>query len=133
MNRRAVPRNFKLHLHQWPPRYYGPHFVAKCKTCSQSQFIAFEAFDANLPTRCFACGSVCEVKDAAKSGEVVELQKIDERHSLRRFDVAVFKSMDDSSQNQLVAKRIWALPDEQIELRDGEAWVNGQLLQEIGR
>ena len=34
-----------------------------------------------------------------------------------------------SSQSQLIAKRIWALPDEQIELRDGQAWVNGQLLQ----
>ncbi len=122
------------------PRYFGPHYEAACQRCSRPTIVVAEAFDANLPARCFACGAVCEVNQQLKSGDTVNLTKVDlteanQRGRLHRFDVVAFNvtpldaNLKGGHATQSTLKRVWAFPGEQIELRRGEGWINGRLLQ----
>ena len=142
---------FQLASSSMAPRLLGPHFVDLCPRCGQQGASAAEAYDANRPTRCFQCGAVSVVDNEVKAGDVVEIVRDVNLRPLRRFDVIVYESTSDDSTesertlrdatiegkdsvlrkqtSQFTAKRVWALPGDSIELRDGEAWVNGQQLQ----
>jgi len=75
---------------------------------------------------------MCDVATAVHPGQTAELEPLsvdrltgqDPAHHIRRWDLIAFQGPSSSTQ----VKRVWGLPGETIELRDGEAWVNGELL-----
>ena len=112
------------------PTWFGPHLTATCSHCGQQSPVVHEAYDPLVPTRCFSCGAICNCADDLQAGEVIEIFRRDASHPLKRFDVVAFDSPEhDEVESSHTLKRVWALPGEHIELRDGKAWINGKQLQ----
>ncbi len=110
------------------PTWFGPHLTATCSHCGQSSPVVHEAYDPAVPTRCFSCGALCICKNDLQAGEVIEVVRRDANHPLKRFDVVAYGTHDEDEFSQSL-KRVWALPGERIELREGKAWINGTPLQ----
>lgn len=136
------------------PSLLGPLHRARCTHCSRVLPLAAETVDRKLMTRCLDCGGQCAVDPQIIPGAVarVELRKqlsVDrpvvwlqppaetkERATstassldtfyLRRFERLVIR---DSQSGQIQVKRLWGLPGERIEFRDGDLWINDQLYQ----
>ncbi len=143
---------FQVASSSMAPRLLGPHFVDVCQDCGHRGVSAVEAFDANIPTRCFACGAVSVVDSQASVGDLVEIVHNVSDAPVARFAVVVYESTQEKthrveraqriesasatkhwtshpSENHRVLKRVWALPGERIALRDGEAWIDGRQLR----
>lgn len=110
------------------PTWFGPHLTATCSHCGQPSPVVHEAYDPAVPTRCFSCGAHCICKNDLQAGEVIEVARRDANHPLKRFDVVAYGTHDEDEFSQSL-KRVWALPGEHIELREGKAWINGTQLQ----
>lgn len=140
------------------PFLLGPLHRARCTHCSRLLPVAAETVDQKLMTRCLDCGGQCAVDSQVIPGAVarVELRKqlsVDrpvvwlqspaattERATstatstgssldtfyLRRFERLVIR---DPQSGQIQVKRLWGLPGERIEFRDGDLWINDQLYQ----
>lgn len=110
------------------PTWFGPHLTATCSHCGQSSPVVHEAYDPAVSTRCFSCGALCICENDLQAGEVIEVARRDANHPLKRFDVVAYGTHDEDEFSQSL-KRVWALPGERIELREGKAWINGTPLQ----
>ncbi len=136
------------------PSLLGPRLRARCTHCGRVLPIAAETVDLKLITRCLDCGGQCVVDPQVIAGAVarVELRKqlnVDrpvlwlqpptattERATstassldtfyLRRFERLVIR---DPQSGQIQVKRLWGLPGERIEFRDGDLWIDDQLYQ----
>ena len=123
------------------PALMGPTRRATCTACQFNFPVAAETYRPELPTRCERCGGLCDVAAAVQPGQTADLEPLNLenldtlggqhpadgiRRYIRRWDLIAFK--EPSSGNTLV-KRVWGLPGEAIELRGGEAWVEGELLR----
>ena len=123
------------------PTWFGPHLKATCSACGQRSEIVLEAYDPAMPTRCTSCGAVCDSpnklnEDDIQPGEVIEITRPASSTGLKRFDLVTFSSSKLDSSTQVspetlteTLKRIWALPGEDIQLHDGNAWIDGKLLK----
>lgn len=92
--------------------------------------VAIESLRTSVPTRCRSCGGLCELSTAALPGDVVQVRQPPPAGDLRRFDlVAIAGRRGESPQ----VKRVWGLPQEQVELNEGEMYLDGTLLQKTLR
>ena len=109
------------------PTLQGPTLAAICTSCGQQFPVAAETYRSSIPTRCFSCGGLCEVtKMRMESGDQVRVIPLLDTTELDRFDIITF-SIPGTTETHV--KRIWGLPGEHIELRHGELYRDGQLLQ----
>ena len=123
---------FRIASASMAPKLFGPHFLATCSQCGDQHKIACEAFEARIATRCVRCGAVCQVNSTEMAGDIVSLDR--SVNQVERFDVIAFgQSGSDQKGTIDSVKRVWALPDEEIELREGEAWIDGAMLRKTTR
>jgi hypothetical protein len=108
------------------PALFGPTRLATCKHCGQRRAIAAETYNAQLPTRCASCGGLCTVDTLLLAGDEIELRPLQEATSIQRFDLVAITGPKASLPQ---VKRVWGLPGEQLEFRDGDLWLNGELFQ----
>lgn len=138
------------------PGLLGPLLHARCTHCNRLLPIAAETIDLRLTTRCLGCGGQCKVDPQVIPGGVtrVELRgnrpiarenlrnenrlaapTASDNHAassslgpfcLQRFERLVIHDPQ-TGQNQV--KRLWGLPGEWIEFRDGDLWINDRLYQ----
>lgn len=112
------------------PHFKGPTRQTICGSCKSAYAIAAETYDENLPTRCYDCGGICQVSDLVMLGQTVRIAFNQDTQAWKRFDVVAFrpgKITRPSGPPHI--KRIWGLPGESLRIQDGEAWINGRLLQ----
>ncbi len=115
------------------PTWYGPRLRAICKACGEQSEVVQEAYDPAIPTRCFGCGAVCDCSNEVIPGETIEVTSQSDMSTIRRLDVVVLNTPSLVNEEVRTLKRVWALPGEQIELRAGEAWINGKQLKKSAR
>lgn len=127
------PSKHRIASSSMAPTWFGPHRLATCPRCGQQSAIVEEAYDPLLPTRCFSCGSVCTCSAEVYPGENIEIASYHPNVPLKRLDLLTFQQTDGNDNFPQTLKRIWALPGEHIELRQGEAWLDGKLLQKSAR
>ncbi len=134
------------------PALLGPHFLVRCGNCGGSWFADWRSTGRVTSSRCPVCG---ELHLAAASGQLpgdrVVLQPIRDPTAplaVARWDiVAVTPRADANSDGKvnpsgatprsIFVKRVVGLPGEQIQIRDGQVWINerpaakslGQMLQ----
>ncbi len=116
------------------PTLLGPTRGATCTNCQFEFPVAAETCRPELPTRCDRCGGLCDVAATVHPGQTAELEPFrfdtlgghNPAHNIGRWDVIAF---EEPSSGSTQVKRVWGLPGEAIELRDGEAWVEGKLLR----
>ncbi len=107
------------------PTLPGPSLLGSCRYCQSTIVVAAESFVNSVPTRCYACGGICEVNDQRLPGATVGLLPFPDTKGPERFDVVAFLSHED---NQLRTKRVWGLPGEQVTIRAGKLWIDGHPL-----
>lgn len=128
--REQAPSKFEVTTSSMAPRLQGRHFLATCELCDQSFCVAAESYDSLIPTRCFSCGGPCLVDSTTvRPGDQVALQPLSKSDTIKRFDLVVFRSSRDSQPSDFNVKRVWGLPEESIQLSEGELIVDGRLYQ----
>ncbi len=131
----SEPLAYTIGSSSMAPRLNGPTRRAHCPSCGNSFAVAAETYRAHLPTRCSNCGGACSVADKIEPGQRVRIQPIQDASAISRFDIIAFRheafNSPGSASTPVVnqVKRVWALPQEQVQLRVGELWVDGRLFQ----
>jgi hypothetical protein len=130
---KRVATRFQIASASMVPRWRGPHFLATCTKCKQTEAIACDTFERLLPTRCYRCGHTCTIGEEVWPGDVVTVEPIAVQAPLQRFDVIVIdhdlQRAEPHGTPSLAVKRIWGMPGERVELRDGELWIHGTQFQ----
>ena len=84
---------------------------------------------AILPLRAFVLGWYIidgnSMRPTVENGELVVVDKWTK--NFQRGDIVVYKDLTDNSD---VVKRIVGLPGEQVEIKEGDVWVNNRILKE---
>jgi hypothetical protein len=109
------------------PGLRGQHLRVVCDDCGYP----FD-FDAESPPQfvtCSNCGAeqIPVAKAVLQPADRVRVLEIDDRSQFKRFDVVAFKHPDRPS--EFGVKRLVGFPKEQIEIRDGDLFVDGTLLR----
>lgn len=126
--RERGPRIHRIASSSMEPALHGPGLLTTCIHCGSASRIAADTYRAELPVRCYCCGGICRVASAVSPGDTVRIEPFDAKALIRRFDLVAFhrKSPTDGTPS---VKRVWGLPGEHIDIRDGELWQNGRLFQ----
>lgn len=129
-----APTRYQVASSSMFPALLGPTRGATCSACQFNFPVAAETYRPELPTRCERCGGLCDVAEEIQPGQTAELEPLsfdtfsgqNPVHPIRRWELIAFQ---EPSSGSTQVKRVWGLPGEAIELREGEAWVDGQLLR----
>ncbi len=128
------------------PTFWGPHRIAVCTRCKQKQRLLVDAYDPGLPSICCLCGQNCEVQQTVLPGDVAEIVSLGPTQGIDRFDMVMIDiggnlsgspetfgaadaSLHTNRMPNKVLKRVWGLPGETIEFRNGEVWIDGEMLR----
>lgn len=128
----ANPR-FQITSNSMAPRFLGPHYRTSCSQCLQDWIVAAETTAENSKAKCPVCGNLDCKLGPLLPGQNVSLHPLSGQPAtgdIPRFSCIVFSSQDPQSEAiQWSCKRAWGLPGEQLELRDGELWIDGRMFQ----
>ncbi len=115
----------------------GAHLSLRCLQCGyqyQHGYMGAQdtpsgrALPAETQTRCPSCGyfnPLINTTPVSSGDRILVLKWIYQFFEPRRWDVVVFKNPEDPRENYI--KRLVGLPDEQIEIIDGDIYVDGQI------
>lgn len=114
------------------PTLVGNHKTVSCSRCQYLATIGEPNNKANgyPPLFCPNCNMADLLLDKAKevAGDRLLVDKTVYRiRNPRRWEVAVFICPSDKSKPYV--KRVIGLPTEQVQLKDGDVWINGELLR----
>jgi signal peptidase I len=107
------------------PTLRGSHIAVQCERCGNRFDIGAE-FQAT-EVECLRCGHAKNSVDGLliERGDYLVVDRTAfEWRGPRRWELVVFRSPDDG---ELTVKRVVGLPGENIQLRDGEVWVDGEI------
>lgn len=126
--REHAPTLHRIASSSMEPKLHGPGLVAECVHCGNTARIFADIYQSELPVRCYRCGGSCRVSSEVLPGDAVSIEPLDANAMIRRFDLVAFNGSEPEPGFPLV-KRVWGLPGESLEIRDGEVWRNGTPLQ----
>ncbi len=120
------------------PTFWGPYREVACKSCGNHWRVAAETVGPTEAAECTVCGQPVPLSSQVFPGEVVTISKIPADKRPARLDCVVFSdstqtvtSHDPSSSRRAAwnCKRVWGLPDEELQVSEGELYINGELFQ----
>ncbi len=118
-------KRFRVGSNSMAPRWLGPTLRAHCDACKREFGVDAESYNPNFPTRCHRCGATCSVSNKVTMGQLVDSEPVRDSMGVQRLDVIVFREPGAGP----IVKRIWGMPHEQVELKNGELWIDGHLFQ----
>ncbi len=117
------------------PFVWGPSRLCTCDRCGQSWRIVAETYSQAIPLTCPNCQLPCEAGPNAP-GDQFAAQEIESDAPIRRLQCVIFGSSRLAGDTTKTlegelwkCKRVWGLPGEEIDFRDGELLINGNLYQ----
>ena len=112
------------------PHFLGDHFEVQCKGCSSEVVADFEQSQKSQALICPFCGTSNPVSDCRRRpSDRVKIELDSE--SISRWDVVAFEllSAHQAGIEEAGIKRVVGLPGETIEIREGNLWLNGNLIR----
>lgn len=134
MRRSAQPRVGVVSGNSMEPVFLGPRIRVPCEACGFTNRFSADAWDDRMPTDCQCCSARMRVPDdpEVEPGQRVtyfvprRMQKTlagnRRTRLIERGDVVVIDHGQDSSRE---IKRVVALPEEQLDIREGDIWIDG--------
>jgi signal peptidase I len=121
---------FTVPTNSMAPTLLGAHVVGSCPRCQQKAYgsLPDSVFDQNMPDIYAICGHDyrgCRVPGNGPRGSQDRFV-VSKLHEPRRWDLIVFRYPEDPA--TFYVKRLVGLPGEQIVIKDGAAWANGEKL-----
>jgi hypothetical protein len=133
------------------PHFEGPRLEWVCPTCNQTQRFHMNTMKLDRGLRCQGCSTQCdeatlesigtevgnEMKMRTLPGESVRIARLRTLRQIRSFEISAGKAhssglrrgdvvvFQDSETSIKEVKRLVGFPDEQIEVRDGDLFVDG--------
>jgi len=146
--RAFVMEAFRIPTGSMADTLMGAHFRLRCEQCGYKYEHGFVPQSYGMPqdtippgavplrqqTRCPSCGYLTSGADAmpvANGDRILVLKCIYQFLEPRRWDVVVFKNPIDPSENYI--KRLIGLPGEEIEIVDGDVYIDGQIARKPPR
>lgn len=140
--RAFVMEAFRIPTGSMADTLMGAHFRLRCPQCGYKYEYGFVpqsygmrqdtippgAVPIGQQTRCPSCGYFMSGADStpvANGDRILVLKCIYQFLEPKRWDVIVFKNPTDPSENYI--KRLIGLPGDEIEIIDGDIYVNGQI------
>ena len=117
------------------PALLGPHREITCPQCGYSWAADWTGLDDQPFFTCPDCGTAARRDpsrlSAETSGDRIFLDRtvLGSSNGLQRWDPVAFRHPERT--RELVVKRIVGLPGEQIEIRDGDVYINGENCSEV--
>ena len=117
------------------PTLIGAHAKYRCESCDFEFAVNFEK-ELSPQSTCPNCGRDSAEAFIDKANDRVQVFQgdrvfVDElvykSESPKRFDVVALH--DPNRENEFIVKRIFGLPDEKIEFRQGDLFVNGKIFR----
>jgi signal peptidase I len=129
-----VTRPILLEFYEVPtngmaPTIVGEHGTATCPRCGGTLIVSAQAIERPQSEELGICVACLKISLASvPPGEPIGGDRIVAFKTLtpRRWDLAVFHPPIDRS--TVYVKRLVGLPGEEIAIRDGEVWINGQVV-----
>jgi signal peptidase I len=115
----------------------GNHKACQCPDCGFPIRVGQNSGDSKSPsssvTTCPNCGAIVDLRSATEViGDRLLVDKnIFELRTPRRWEVAVFRNPSDLTKPYV--KRVVGLPNERIQIRGGDVYINGNLLRKTLR
>jgi signal peptidase I len=110
------------------PTILGDHLETRCPRCGGALFVsATEPYvaqeeDLGICSQCLQASIVKVPEGEPRTGDrIIALKPL----APRRWDLIVFRFPEEPS--VIYVKRLIGLPGEEVAIRDGEVWINGQL------
>jgi signal peptidase I len=140
--RAFVMEAFRIPTGSMADTLMGAHFRLRCPECGFRYEYGFVPSNYRLPqdtippgavpiqqaTRCPSCGfhtSRADTLPVANGDRILVLKCIYQFLEPKRWDVIVFKNPTDPTENYI--KRLIGLPGEDVEIIDGDIYINGQI------
>jgi signal peptidase I len=121
---------FSMPTNGMAPTIMGDHLLATCPRCGGQLVISAEAL--NRPDRedlgiCVQCLQTSDV--GLPDGEPLRGDRVFVLKSFapRRWDIIAFRFPEEPS--TIYLKRLVGLPGEELAIRDGEVWIDGQIVK----
>jgi signal peptidase I len=142
--RAFVMEAFRIPTGSMADTLMGAHFSLRCPQCGYKYDYGFVpqsyrmlqdtippgAVPVLQPTRCPSCGYFSpqgEIHLVSNGDRILVLKCIYQFIDPERWDVVVFKNPTNPTENYI--KRLIGLPGEQIEIIDGDVYINGQIVR----
>jgi len=146
--RAFVMEAFRIPTGSMADTLMGAHFRLRCPQCGYKYEYGFVPQSYGMPqdtippgavpvrqqTRCPSCGfftSGTDTEPVANGDRILVLKCIYQFLDPKRWDVIVFKNPTDPSENYI--KRLIGLPGEEIEIIDGDVYIDGQIARKPNR
>lgn len=146
--RAFVMEAFRIPTGSMADTLMGAHFRLRCPECGYRYEYGFSPHNYGLPqdtippgavpirqqTRCPSCGfytSGAETLPVANGDRILVLKCIYQFMEPKRWDVIVFKNPTDPTENYI--KRLIGLPGEEVEIIEGDVYINGQIARKPAR
>lgn len=120
---RALPEAV-IHGGSMAPSFLGEHFRIECVDCLYTFSVDANDIPASAHAICPNCGASENAYPSAKPNSSTAIKLDLANHTFDRWDVLAFR-FSDSNLNGI--KRLVGLPGEQVEIRNGDVWVDGTL------
>lgn len=103
------------------PAIPSPLLLVTCSHCSQSFATIESTYDKSLPAICIHCGSSQVDVSQAPEPTPLKLREITPSTQIAIGDIIAFRNNDTQ---ETEVKRIVGLPRNQVEIQDGDLWID---------
>jgi signal peptidase I len=129
-----VVEAYYLRSNSMAPTLLALHHTGTCPHCGCCAFVPYSTnLEFELPTArlgmCSECRRLGRIADTSREIHFSDRFMVNKCLTPRRWDLVLFRDPRRNNQSVRFVKRLVGLPGEELVIRDGALWINGERLE----